>query len=144
MEHRKVLAIRGPKGDPIATPFIYFFSTSVISEEIKSKCERNSVLKNEIAGIFTEIRQKCSPFGYTLLLRNLCILRREFHEEQMSIHSNKLRLLNKELDVEKHITNLSSYKLSFFEKLVLYRGLKFSIPQPVSTTDVQASFEKTF
>ena len=34
--------------------------------------------------------------------------------------------------------------LSFFEKLVLCRGLQFAIPQPTSPRDIQASFEKAY
>ena len=63
----------------------------------------------------------------------------------MSGHINKImKLLNKNHDVEKHIQNISSYKLSFFQKLVLCRGLKFSLPQRISSMDIQASFEKAF
>ena len=39
---------------------------------------------------------------------------------------------------------MSSYRLSFFEKLVICRGLKFSLPQKVSPIDIQASFEKAY
>jgi len=53
-------------------------------------------------------------------------------------------LLSKEKDVDEHITNISSYKLSFFQKLVLCRGLKFAIPKRVSPIDVKASFEKAY
>ena len=48
------------------------------------------------------------------------------------------------VDVNEHILNISSYKLSFFQKLVLCRGLKFAIPQRVSSIDVKASFEKAY
>lgn len=44
----------------------------------------------------------------------------------------------------KHILNLSSYKLSFFQKLILCRGLKFAFPQQISSIDVMASFEKAY
>lgn len=63
----------------------------------------------------------------------------------MTNHTSKIaRLINKEFDVDEHITNISSYRLSFFEKLVLCRGLKFSIAQPVPARDVKASFEKAY
>ena len=52
------------------------------------------------------------------------------------------RLLNKEFDVDE--TYISSYRLLFFEKSVLCRGLKFSIAQPVRARDVNASFEKAY
>ena len=37
-----------------------------------------------------------------------------------------------------------SYQLSFFQKLVLCRGLKFALPQKVSPIDVMATFEKAY
>ena len=39
---------------------------------------------------------------------------------------------------------MSSYRLSFFEKLILCRGLKFSLPQKVSPIEIQASFKKEY
>ena len=63
----------------------------------------------------------------------------------MKVHAQKLtRLIYKKVDIDKHINNLSSYRLSFFEKLVLCRGLEFAIPQPTSPRDIQASFEKAY
>jgi len=63
-------------------------------------------------------------------------------EDEMTGHTNKIiRLLNKDLNVDEHIVNMSSYELSFFQKLVLRRGHKFSIPQPATAREVQASFE---
>ena len=53
-------------------------------------------------------------------------------------HTSKIsRLLNRDIDVDEHIQNISSYRLSFFDKLVLCRGLKFSIPQSrISAMDI--------
>ena len=61
-------------------------------------------------------------------------------------HTSKItRLLNRDIDVDEHIQNISSYHLTFFDKLVLCRGLKFSIPQPrISAMDIQAAFEKAY
>ena len=43
----------------------------------------------------------------------------------MTTHTKKIsRLINKERDVDEYIDNRSSYKLSFFEKLMLSRGLE--------------------
>ena len=53
-------------------------------------------------------------------------------------------LLSKKFDVDEHINNMSSYRLSFFEKLVICRGLKFSLPQKVAPDEIKASFEKAF
>ena len=48
------------------------------------------------------------------------------------------------VDVNEHILNISSYELSFFQRLVLCRGLKFAIPQSVSSINVKASFAKAY
>lgn len=39
---------------------------------------------------------------------------------------------------------ISSYRLSFFQKLALCRGLNFALPQPVSTMEIQATFKKAY
>ena len=63
----------------------------------------------------------------------------------MSVHTRKIsRLLNTEVDVDEHITNISPHELSFFQKLVLCRGLKFAIPQRFSSIEINASFEKAY
>lgn len=61
-------------------------------------------------------------------------------------HASKIsRLLNRDIDVDEHIQNILSYRQTFFDKLVLCRGLKFSIPQPqISAMDIQAAFEKVY
>ena len=48
------------------------------------------------------------------------------------------------MDLDEHILNISSYELSFFQKLVLCRGLNFALPQRVSPIEVKASFEKAY
>ena len=54
------------------------------------------------------------------------------------------RLILKKFDVDQHINNMSSYQLLLFEKLVICRGLKFSLPQKASSIEILASFEKGF
>ena len=39
---------------------------------------------------------------------------------------------------------MSWYRLSFFEKLVICRGLKFSLPQKVASAEIKANFEKAY
>ena len=56
----------------------------------------------------------------------------------------RTRLLNRDIDVDEHLLNISSNELTFFEKLVLCRGLKFSSPQVVQPIEVKASFEKLY
>ena len=48
------------------------------------------------------------------------------------------------MDLDEHILNISSYELSFFQKLVLCRGLNFALPQRVSPIEVKVSFEKAY
>ena len=72
-------------------------------------------------------------------------LRRKFQQEVIDTHTRKIaRLLYRETDIEEHIMNISSYRLSFFQKLFLCRGLKFALPQKVSSIDVMATFEKAY
>ena len=74
------------------------------------------------------------------------MLRKEAYQKMADDHSSKIaRLLYRDGDVDEHIQNMSSYNLSFFDKLVLCRGLQFSIPEPrISAIDIQATFEKAF
>jgi len=64
----------------------------------------------------------------------------------MNGHTKKIsRLLYKhDTDIDEHIKNISSYKLSFFQKLALSRGLDFALPQRVSPKEIKAAFEKAF
>jgi hypothetical protein len=48
------------------------------------------------------------------------------------------------MDVDKHIQNISSYRLSFFQKLALCRGLQFAFPTRINDKEVLASFERTY
>ena len=72
-------------------------------------------------------------------------LRKKHHQDVLDTHTKKIsRLLSRKKDVDEHITNISSYSLNFFQKLVLCRGLDFAMPKPVSAIDVKASFEKAY
>ncbi|KAK3703418.1 hypothetical protein QZH41_003905 [Actinostola sp. cb2023] len=109
------------------------FTKNVISEELKEKIKQSTSLKSEINSIYEEIRQSCTFLRYTCILHTMTNLRKKIS-----------RLLYKETDVDEHILNISSYELSFFQKLVLCRGLKFAIPKRVSSIEVKASFEKAY
>ena len=75
--------------------------------------------------------------------RRLNTLRQNQYDEMMKSHVSKLsRLLSKKFDVDEHINNMSSYRLLFFEKLVICRGLKFSLPQKIAPAEIKANFEK--
>jgi len=121
------------------------FGRNVISEELKEKIKQSASLKHEINSVYDEIRRSCSLFRYACILRTMVDLRSKHYQEVMSTHTKKIaRLLYKETDVDEHIQNISSYDLSFFQKLVLCRGLKFAFPQRVSSIEVKASFEKAY
>ena len=122
------------------------FAQNVILEELRLKSNKNAALKKQIADVFDEIRQNCSSFRYLCVLKTIVDLRKKQYQKLMSDHVSKIaRLIQRDVDVDEHIQNISSYKLSFFQKLVLCRGLKFALPQRhISAMDVQASFEKAF
>ena len=121
------------------------FAKNVISEELKVKIKQSASLKCEINSIYDEIRRSCTLFRYTCILHTMVNLRNKYYQEVMSTHTTKIaRLLYKETNVDEHIQNISSYELSFFQKLVLCRGLKFAFPQRVSPIEVKASFEKAY
>ena len=82
---------------------------------------------------------------YTCILRIMTNNARNFYREVMKTQTSKIaRLLNRDIDVDEHLLNISSNELTFFEKLVLCRGLKFSLPQFVQPIEVKASFEKLY
>lgn len=54
-------------------------------------------------------------------------------------------MLRRDVDVDEHIQNISSHQLTFFQKLVLCRGLKFAIAQrQISAMEIKANFEKAY
>ena len=76
----------------------------------------------------------------------MALLHKKTYQKMSDDHSSKIaRLLYRDVDVDEHINNISSYNLTFFDKLVLCCILQFSIPQPcISAIDIQASFEKAY
>jgi len=115
------------------------------AEELQEKEKQSASLKLEINSIYDEIRLGCSSFRYICILRTMINLRRKYHNEVLNTHTKKIsRLLYKQTDVDERILSISSYELTFFQKLVLCRGLKFAIPQRISSIEVKASFEKAY
>ena len=54
-------------------------------------------------------------------------------------------MLRRDVDVEEHILNISSHQLTFFQKLVLCRRLKFAIPQrQISAIEIKVNFGKAY
>ena len=107
--------------------------------------KKSTSLRQEINQLHNEVRANHSTFIYTCILRIMTINARNFYRDVMKTQTNKIaRLLNRDIDVDEHLLNISSYKLTFFKKLVLCRGLKFSLPQFVQPIGVKASFEKLY
>ena len=72
-------------------------------------------------------------------------LRNEQYQQLMSGHTKKIsRLLAADTNIDEHIMNISSYRLSFFQKLVFCQGLNFSLPQRISSREILATFEKAY
>ena len=75
----------------------------------------------------------------------MATFRNEQYQQQMSVHTKKIsRLLTADTNIDEHIKNISSYRLSFFQKLVLCRGLNFALPQGISSSEIHATFEKAY
>ena len=112
----------------------------------RTASQQNIALKKQISETYGEIRENCSTFRYLCILKMMALLRTKTYQKMADDRSSKIaRLLYRDVDVEEHINNISSYNLTFFDKLVLCRGLQFSTPQPcISAIDTQASFEKAY
>ena len=124
------------------------YQNDVLDEELRLKLSQLKDLRTELHKAYKDLRERCSTVRFVAILpRTLAALRKNQREEMERGHVNKFsRLLSKKFDVNEHINNTSSYRLSFFEKLVICRGLKFSLPQRVSPISklVLASFEKAY
>ena len=102
-------------------------------------------LKEDFTTNLRCLRETCSVFKCVVIIKILRSLQRTQFQELIKCHTKKLsRLISKDIDIDEHINNISSCHLSFFEKLILCRVLKFSLPQHCSSRDIQASFEKAF
>ena len=110
------------------------------------KSRQNVALKKQLNEIYDEIRQKCSSIRYLYILKTIVLLRKKQYDKMMTGHISKVaRMLRRDVDVEEHILNISSHQLTFFQKLVLCRGLKFAIPQnQISAMEIKANFEKAY
>ena len=121
------------------------YEENVISEEFREKTKVANTLKATANNIYKEIREKCTILQYIGVLNAITNLRKKQYESIMDTHTKKLsRLLYKEGNIDEYINNLSSCHLSFFQKLVLFRGLDFSLPQKTSGVEIQAAFEKVY
>ena len=123
-----------------------YYQNQVLDEELRLKLSQLKDLTTELHKAYKELREQCSTVRFVAILpRTLAALHKNQREEMKRGHVNKFsRLLSKKFDVNEHINNISSYRPSFFEKLVICKGLKFSLPQRVSPIEVLASFEKAY
>jgi hypothetical protein len=121
------------------------FEQNAIAEEIGQKSKQKAALREDINQIYQEIQRECSLLRYICILKTMVTLRNEQYQQLMDGHTKKIsRLLYTDTNIDEHIKNLSSYRLSFFQKLVLCRGLDFALPQRISSREIQATFEKAY
>ena len=121
------------------------FEENVVAEELRQKVKRRNELAEESNATYEEIHRECSVLRIACILKTIAALRKEQYSRLMNNHTKKIsRLLCKENDIDEHINNLSSYRLSFFQKLALCRGLDFAFPQRLSPMEVKVAFEKAF
>ena len=120
------------------------FEENVVAEELSLKRKQLTVLKSETQDIYNEIKASCSPLRFLCILKTIVTLRNEQYLQLMNGHIKKIsRLLYKDnTDIDQHIKNISSYGLSFFQKLALCRGLNFALPQRVSSKDNQEPLKR--
>ena len=112
------------------------FEQNVVCEELRQKTKQMAELRREINEVYREIQEECSPLRFICILKTMVTLRNEQYQQQMSVHTKTIsRLLTAESNIDEHIKNISSYRLSFFQKLVLCRGLNFVLPQRISSRD---------
>jgi hypothetical protein len=118
------------------------FEETVVKEEILHKKTQIKMHRKEVIDIYEEIKKKYSTLRYICILRVMNMLNKDLYQRVMTIHTRKIsRMLSRATNVDEHIKNISSFKLAFFQKLVLCRGLNFALPRPVSAKDMQASIE---
>jgi hypothetical protein len=121
------------------------YEQNVITEELSEKRKQISFHKEEVNEIFDEIGKNCSTLRYICILKTVVKNSSQMYNRIMKVHTNKIsRMLSREMDVDKHIQNISSYRLSFFQKLALCRGLQFAFPTRINDKEVLASFERTY
>ena len=82
----------------------------------------------------------------TCIMKTMVLLcKKQYHKMERGHISKIAQMLRRDVNVDKHILNISSHRLTFFQKLVLCRGLKFTILQrQISALEVQANFKKAY
>ena len=93
---------------------------SCIVEELHSKQSHMLHLKGVVHKVHEALREECSTLRHVAATHVLSASCNDLYKDLMRNHSNKIcRLISKKFDVYEHIKNISSYRLSLFEKLVI-------------------------
>ena len=123
------------------------FQKDILAEELPNKLSYLKNFKAHLKEINLENSEKLPTFRYICVLRMVATIRKRRNTTKWWKNTQRryFRLLSKQLDVDGHLHNISSYELSFFQQLIICRGLKISLPQKVPDRgDVKASFEKAY
>ena len=111
------------------------YERNVIAEELNEKRKQLSIQKEEVNRIFNEIRRSCSTLRYICILKSDVGNNNQMYNRTMKVHTNKIsRILSREMDVDEHIQNISSYRL-FCNTTRITR---------INEKEVLASFERTY
>ena len=121
------------------------FEQYVVGEELRQKTKQLAELRREINEAYREFQEECSPLRFICILKTMATFRNEQYQQQMSVHTEEISTLpTADTNIDEHIKNISSYRLSFFQKLVLCRGLNFALPQRILSGEIHATFEKAY
>ena len=89
------------------------FQKQVVNEELNSKQAQLKIIREELRNIHDEIRLNCSTIRRVAIIRTLSTLQKNQYKSLMKVHAKKLtHLIDKKVDIDKHINNLSSYHRS--------------------------------
>lgn len=106
--------------------------SGITKEQLPAKLGHSDALKGEINKFLNDIRNEYMLLHQShLTLQAMTNIYKVFNE--VSHGQTKVAgMSQKQVDVDKHIKNILSYWLFFFQKLVLSRGLKFALPSELS------------
>ena len=99
-------------------------------------------MKSELNQQLSYARERYSLICYLATIKHIASFKREEFLNAQKTQHHKLSNLLKEHNVDTYIDNRSTYQLTFFEKLVLCRGLTFSFPHKTKPMEIRSSFEK--
>ena len=86
------------------------FEENIIAEELKQKGDQIILQRKEINYLYDEVRRNCTILRYMCILQTLIQLNKRVYHDIMNGHTKKVaRMLSREMDVDEHIQNISSY-----------------------------------